>query len=82
MAFCERVPKRLFATSVALAIAVCMMGALAAAQETIQPRAEIFGGYSWLNPDGYVDWGKVNSIAHGWNAVSHTHLTLPTNREV
>jgi len=70
MAFCEGVPKRLFATSIAIAIAVCMMGALAAAQTTLQPRAEIFGGYSWLNPDGYVDWGKVNSIAHGWNASS------------
>jgi hypothetical protein len=69
MAFCDGVPKRLFAMSIAIAIAVCMMGALAAAQ-TIQPRAEIFGGYSWLHPNGYVDWGKVPDIAHGWNASS------------
>lgn len=70
MAFCEGVPKRLFATTIAIAIAVCMMGALAAAQQTLQPRAEIFGGYSWLHPNGYVDWGKVPDIAHGWNASS------------
>ena len=68
MAFCDGVPKRLFATSIALAIAVCMMGALAAAQQTLQPKAEVFGGYSWLNPNGYVDWGKVPSIVNGWNA--------------
>jgi hypothetical protein len=69
MAFCDGVPKRLMATSIAIAIAVCMMGALAAAQQ-IQPRAEIFGGYSWLHPNGYVDWGKVPDIAHGWNGSS------------
>ncbi len=69
MAFCDGVPKRLFATSIAIAIAVCMMGALAAAQQ-IQPMGEIFGGYSWLHPNGYVDWGKVPDIAHGWNASS------------
>jgi hypothetical protein len=67
MACCDGVPKRLFATSIAIAIAVCMMGALAAAQQ-IQPIAEAFGGYSWLNPNGYVDWGKVPSIVNGWNA--------------
>ena len=70
MAFCDGVPKRLFATSIAIAIAVCMMGALAAAQQTLQPRAEIFGGYSWLHPNGYVDWGKVPDIVDGWNASS------------
>jgi len=69
MAFCDGVPKRLFATSIAIAIAVCMMGALAAAQQ-IQPVDEVFGGYSWLHPNGFVDWGKVPDIAHGWNASS------------
>jgi hypothetical protein len=70
MAFCDGVPKRLIATSIAIAIAVCMMGALAAAQQTLQPRAEIFGGYSWLHPNGYVDWGKAPDITHGWNGSS------------
>jgi len=74
MAFFEGVPKRRFATSIAVAIAVCMMGALAAAQQTLQPKAEIFGGYSWINPDGYVDWGKVNSIASGWNGSGTIYL--------
>jgi len=74
MAFCEGVPKRLFVTSVAIAIAVCMMGALAAAQTTVQPRAEIFGGYSWLHPNGYVDWGKAPDISHGWNASATFYL--------
>jgi hypothetical protein len=47
-----------------------MLGTFAAAQVTIQPRAEVFGGYSWYHPNGYVDWGKVPDIAHGWNVSS------------
>ncbi|HVP56065.1 MAG TPA: hypothetical protein VMU45_13840 [Candidatus Eisenbacteria bacterium] len=47
-----------------------MLGSFAAAQVTVQPRVEIFGGYSWLHPNGYVDWGKVPDIPHGWNASS------------
>jgi hypothetical protein len=70
MAFCDGVPKRLVATSIALAFALCMLGTFAAAQVTLQPRAEVFGGYSWYHPNGYVDWGKVPDIAHGWNASS------------
>src|SRR5215472_12001816 len=74
MAFCDGIPKRLLATSIAIAIAVCMMGALAAAQQTLQPRAEVFGGCSWLNPDGFVDWGKVPSIVDGWNGSGTFYL--------
>jgi hypothetical protein len=70
MAFCDGVPKRLVATSIALAFAVCMFASFAAAQVTVQPRAEVFGGYSWYHPNGYVDWGKVPDIPHGWNASS------------
>ncbi len=70
MAFCDGVPKRLVATSIALAFAVCLMGSFAAAQVTVQPKAEVFGGYSWYHPNGYVDWGHVPDIAHGWNASS------------
>ena len=70
MAFCDGVPKRLIATTIALAFAVVLLGSFAAAQVTVEPRAEIFGGYSWLHPNGYVDWGKVPDIAHGWNASS------------
>jgi hypothetical protein len=70
MAFCDGVPKRLVATSIALAFAVCFLSSFAAAQTTVQPRAEVFGGYSWYHPNGYVDWGKVPDIAHGWDASS------------
>jgi hypothetical protein len=70
MAFCDGVPKRLVATSIALAFVICLLGSLAAAQVTVQPRAEVFGGYSWYHPNGYVDWGKAPDIAHGWNASS------------
>jgi len=79
MTFCDGVLKRFFATSIAIAIAVCMMGALAAAQNTLQPKAEIFGGYSWLNPGGYVDWGKVPSITSGWNGSGTFYLPQQHN---
>jgi hypothetical protein len=70
MAFCDGVPKRLVATSIALAFVICLLASLAAAQATLEPRAEVFGGYSWYHPNGYVDWGKAPDIAHGWNASS------------
>ena len=78
MAFCDGVPKRVIATTIALAFAVVLLGSFAAAQVTVQPRAEIFGGYSWLHPNGYVDWGKVPDIAHGWNASSTFYLPRHT----
>ena len=68
MASCDGVPKRHVATLIALAFAVCLLSSFAAAQITLQPKAEVFGGYSWYHPNGYVDWGKAPDIAHGWNA--------------
>ena len=44
MAFCDGVPKRVIATTIALAFAVVLLGSFAAAQVTLQPRAEVFGG--------------------------------------
>ncbi|HEX8802218.1 MAG TPA: hypothetical protein VF772_26580 [Terriglobales bacterium] len=79
MAFCDGVPKRVIATTIALAFAVVLLGSFAAAQVTVQPRAEIFGGYSWLHPNGFVDWGKVPDIAHGWNASSTFYLPQAHN---
>jgi len=79
MAFCDGVPKRVVATTIALAFAVCVLGSFAAAQVTVQPKAEIFGGYSWLHPNGFVDWGKVPDIAHGWNASSTFYLPQAHN---
>lgn len=49
----EVVPKRLFATLVAISFALCLLGSQAAAQTTIQPKAEIYGGYSWIHPNGH-----------------------------
>lgn len=64
------VPKRVVATLFALAFALCLSGTYASAQVTIQPKVEIFGGYSWLHPNGYVDWGKVPDITHGFEGSS------------
>jgi outer membrane protein OmpA-like peptidoglycan-associated protein len=38
------------------------------AQATVQPKNEIFGGYSWLHPNGTVVWGKVPDIVDGGDA--------------
>jgi hypothetical protein len=69
-------PKRVVATCIALAFALCLLGTYASAQ-TIQPKDEIFGGYSWLHPNGYADLGfKVPDIANGFD-LSNTYY-FPT----
>jgi len=52
------VPRHLIATTVALAFALCLLGTLATAQVTIQPKDEVFAGYSWLHPGGHYDFGQ------------------------
>lgn len=55
---------------VALAMAMCLWGTFAAAQVTIQPKAEVFAGYSWLHPGGYYssDFGiKTTDHTEGVN---------------
>ena len=60
-------PRRFVATCIALAFALCLLGIHASAQ-TIQPVAEAFGGYSWLHPNGYADFGsKVPDIVGGFD---------------
>jgi OmpA family len=62
------VPTRIIAASIALAFALCLSGVLATAQANVQPKDEIFGGYSWLHPNGSVDFGyKVDDIAKGFD---------------
>ncbi len=62
------VPKRFVAATTALAFAVCLLGAYASAQTDIQPKDEVFGGYSWLHPNGKVDYGyQVPDIAKGFD---------------
>jgi OmpA family len=50
------IPRRYFATMIALACALFLLGSFAAAQVTIQPQAEIYAGYSWLHPGGHYDF--------------------------
>jgi hypothetical protein len=57
----------------AIALAACLVfsfcGTFAAAQVTIQPKVEIFAGYSWLGISGYADFDhKVNDITTGFDA--------------
>ncbi|MGB7555256.1 MAG: hypothetical protein WBM04_12845 [Candidatus Korobacteraceae bacterium] len=62
------VPTRLIATTIALTFALCMLGVFASAQVEIQPKDEVFGGYSWLHPNGSVDFGyKVKDITKGFD---------------
>ncbi len=69
-------PRRVVATCITLAFALCLLGAYASAQ-TVQPVDEIFAGYSWLHPNGYGDLGyKVNDIANGFD-LSNTYY-LPS----
>ncbi|HTV64032.1 MAG TPA: OmpA family protein [Bryocella sp.] len=54
---------------IALAIALSLWCTNAAAQVTIQPKDEIFVGYSYLHISGYADFGdKVNDITKGFDA--------------
>ncbi len=62
------VPTRLISTTIALTFALCMLGVFASAQTDIQPKDEVFGGYSWLHPNGSVDFGyKVKDITKGFD---------------
>ncbi len=63
------IPTRLFATSIALAFAACLLGGYASAQTDIQPKDEIFGGYAWLAPNGWGDLNyKINNIPNAFDA--------------
>jgi outer membrane protein OmpA-like peptidoglycan-associated protein len=64
----------------AVACVLSLSGTYAAAQGTVQPKNEIFAGYSWLHPNGYVEWGKVPDIVNGVDA-SITHY-LPNARNL
>ncbi|HWR34765.1 MAG TPA: OmpA family protein [Clostridia bacterium] len=53
----------------ALAFALTFSATAAMAQDN-PPKAEIFAGYSWLNPGGSVPTGKVPSIPKGFGVAS------------
>ncbi len=74
------VPRRLIATSVALVFALCLLGTYATAQVAIQPKDEVFGGYSWLGVSGYADFGiKVADITKGFDASNTYYLPKAHN---
>ena len=50
-------PARMVAISIALACALGLLAAYAFAKTDVQPEGEVFGGYSWLHPNGYADLG-------------------------
>jgi hypothetical protein len=74
------VPTRFVATSIALAFALCLLGVLASAQTDIQPKDEVFGGYSWLHPNGRADFGyKVPDIVKGFDFSNVYYLPAAHN---
>ncbi len=63
------------ATSIALVFVLCLLGSQAAAQAGIQPKDEVFGGYSWLHANGYGDLNyKVDDIVRGFDASNTYYL--------
>ncbi len=69
------VPTRFLATTIALALALCVLGVYASAQSDIQPKDEVFGGYSWLHPNGNADFGyKVPDISKGFDVSNVYYL--------
>jgi hypothetical protein len=59
-------------------LSVC--GTFAAAQVTIQPKDEIFGGYSWLHVGGFADFGiKMPDIVNGFDASNTYYLPQAHN---
>ncbi len=74
------VTKRVIATSLVLAFALCVLGVLASGQTDIQPKDEVFGGYSWLHPNGRVDYGyMVEDIATGFDFSNTYYLPAAHN---
>lgn len=72
MSRCVVFPKRGLSALLTLAIALLLSANYAAAQATTSPKNEVYLGYSWLDPNGNVDWGSVPSIVAGGDlSVAH-----------
>src|ERR671931_382061 len=55
MSLCHNTGRgRVHRTAVVLALAVCLLPAVAAAQDEEVPKVDLFVGYQWLNPGGTV----------------------------
>ena len=62
-------PLRVLAIFLTTAFVVVLLAAGATAQNAYQPRDEIFGGYSWLAPNGWGDLNyKINNIPNAFDA--------------
>src|ERR1035438_946467 len=62
-------PQRVLARFLTTAFAVALLAVCATAQNAPQPKDEIFGGYSWLAPNGWGDLDyKINNIPKGFDA--------------
>src|SRR5208283_1381270 len=66
---------------IVLACALCLLPAYASAQTCcVAPKDEIFGGYSWLAPNGYGDLNfKVQDIADGFDISNTFYLPSAHN---
>jgi outer membrane protein OmpA-like peptidoglycan-associated protein len=64
---------KMVAKSLVLCLLVWLCTVYAAAQVNVQPKSEIFGGYSWLGINGHADLNtKVHDINKGFDA-SYTY---------
>ena len=60
-------------STIVLVCAVCLLATSASAQN--QPKDEVFGGYSWIAPNGYGDLDfKQNDIVKGFDASNTYYL--------
>jgi hypothetical protein len=67
------VPMRTDLMLIVLAFAVGLFPAYVSAQSPVQPVDEVFGGYSWLHPNGYGDLNyRIDDIARGFD-ISNTY---------
>ena len=61
-------------TAIVLTCAACLLDTLASAQNN-QPKDEVYGGYSWLAPNGYGDLNfKADNIVEGFDASNTYYL--------
>ncbi|MGA2687309.1 MAG: OmpA family protein [Candidatus Korobacteraceae bacterium] len=65
---------------IAAAFALCLFATYATAQVAIQPKDEVFGGYSWLGISGTADFNvKVPDISTGFDASTTYYLPQAHN---
>ncbi|MFZ0912816.1 MAG: hypothetical protein WBQ76_08125 [Candidatus Korobacteraceae bacterium] len=62
-------PQRVLAMFLTTAFVVVLLAVGATAQNAYQPKDEVFGGYSWLAPNGWGDlYFRINNIPKGFDA--------------